>query len=86
MSGEWSATQGATFRSLPPLSSVALNSGGARVCVCACFLVDEDCHAATFLIASHQEVKNFLQKRLRLAELSPASEELHECPKIFFNR
>lgn len=30
MSGEWSATQGAIFKSLPTLSTVALNSGGAH--------------------------------------------------------
>lgn len=64
MSGEWSATQGAIFKSLHTLSAVALNSRGAQMCAHIWYVqVDEVRHAATSLMELHHKAKDFLRKK-----------------------
>lgn len=76
MSGEWPATQGAIFKSLPTPSTMALISRGAQMRVHtfarACYHVEKVCKAATSLRGSSSECK-----RLPPKKFTPPSGELH---------
>lgn len=89
MSGEWSATQGAIFKSLPIPSLRRLWT--ARKCTNVCtrfrmfFVSVKFVPRSNFSHGASPEGWRFPSKRLlHLAELIQTSEELHECLKILF--
>lgn len=63
MSGEWPATQGAIFKRLPALFTVALISRAAHTHVhtfiCACYQTDEVCNAATLSMELSHKANDF---------------------------
>lgn len=89
MSGEWPTTQGAIFKRLPTLFTVALISRAAHTRVhtfiCACYHVDEVCNAATSLKRVLPEGKRFSQKQLCIPKLTQTSGTLHGGLGILFH-